>query len=229
MENKLIMSIQGSVEKLEIYVENIFNAGYAGVDQDKVQEHIDELSKLGVATPTTIPTLYPVSNQLATYADTFQVQHHETSGEIEYVLIWSNDEMYVTVGSDHTDRKLETFSVPMSKQACPNILAQDVWKFEDVADHWSQIELTCWIKSDGKEELYQKGNCGDLMSPQALIENFKQMNIDQNGNIFYSGTIGTVGSSLAYGDEYVIEMKDPVLDRVITHHYRLEYLLEEIG
>ena len=65
--------------------------------------------------------------------------------------------------------------------------------------------------------------------PEALIENFKQMNIDQNGNVFYSGTIGTVGSTLAYGDEYVIEMKDPVLDRVIAHHYRLEYLVEEIG
>ena len=30
---------------------------------------------------------------------------------------------------------------------------------------------------------------------------------------------------MTYGDEYVIEMNDPVLDRVITHHYRLEYLL----
>ena len=131
---------------------------------------------------------------------------------------------------------LKLSSVPMSKQACPNILAQEVWKFEDIADHWSQIELTCWIKSGGIEELYQQGTCGDLMSPKALIENFKQMNIDQNGNVFYSGTIGTVGSALAYGDEYIIEMKDPVLemkdpvlDRVITHHYRLEYLLEEIG
>ena len=73
MENKLILNIQGSREKLELCVNNIFNAGYAGVDQEKVQEHIDELSKLGVATPSTIPTLYPVSNQLATYSDCFQV------------------------------------------------------------------------------------------------------------------------------------------------------------
>lgn len=187
------------------------------------------MSKLGVATPSTIPTLYPVSNQLSTYSDSFQVQHHETSGEIEFVLIWANNEMDVTVGCDHTDRKLEAFSVPMSKQACPNILAQEVWKFEDLADHWSQIELTCWIKLGDIEEPYQQGTCGDLMSPKALIENFKQMNIDQNGNVFYSGTIGTVGSTLRYRDEYVIEMKDPVLDGSITHHYRLEYLLEEIG
>ncbi|MFJ7934191.1 DUF2848 domain-containing protein [Sporosarcina sp. NPDC096371] len=229
MENKLILNIQDSDRKLELSVKNIFNAGYAGVNQEKVQAHIDELSELGVKIPSTIPTLYPVSNQLATYSDTIQVQHQETSGEIEYVVIWSNNTMYVTVGSDHTDRKLETFSVAMSKQACPNILAQEVWKFEDVANHWDQIELTCWIKSNGKEELYQKGTCGDLMSPKALIENFEEMEINRDGNVFYSGTIGTVGSSLAYGDEYVIEMKDPVLDRVITHHYRLEYLQEEIG
>ena len=73
MENKLIMSIQGSEEKLEIYVEGIFNAGYAGVDQEKVQEHIDELVQISVETPNTIPTLYPVANQLATYSGIFQV------------------------------------------------------------------------------------------------------------------------------------------------------------
>lgn len=229
MENKLIMDIQDSGQKLEFCVKRIFNAGYAGVNQEKVQEHIDELAKLGVETPATIPTLYPVANQLATYSDSFQVQHNETSGEIEYVLIWSDNEMYVTVGSDHTDRKLEAFSVPMSKQACPNILAREVWKFEEVKDHWDRIELTCWIRSNGKEEIYQKGTCGDLMSPKDLIENFEKMEIDQNGHVFYSGTIGTVGSSLAYGDEYVIEMNDPVLNRVIRHQYKLEFLPKEIG
>jgi hypothetical protein len=229
MENKLIMDIQDSGQQLEFSVKRIFNAGYAGVNQEKVQEHIDELAKLGVETPAKIPTLYPVANQLATYSDSFQVQHNETSGEIEYVIIWSDNEMYVTVGSDHTDRKLEAFSVPMSKQACPNILAREVWKFEEVKDHWNQIELTCWIRSNGKEELYQKGTCGDLMSPKDLIENFKKMKIDQDGHVFYSGTIGTVGSSLAYGNEYVIEMNDPILNRVITHQYRLEFLPKEIG
>src|SRR6478752_1045376 len=214
MENKLILNIQGINQKLEFQVRNIFNAGYAGVNQEKVQEHIDELAKLGVETPNTIPTLYPVANQLATYSGSFQVQHNE---------------MYVTVGSDHTDRRLETFSVPMSKQACPNILAREVWKFEEVKDHWNQIELTCWIRSNGEEQLYQKGTCGELMSPEKLIENFKEMKIGQDGHVFYSGTIGTVGNSLAYGDEYVIEMNDPVLNRVITHQYKLEFLPEEIG
>ncbi|MDI3090336.1 DUF2848 family protein [Priestia megaterium] len=229
MENKLILNIQGINQKLEFCVKNIFNAGYAGVNQEKVQEHIDELAKLGVETPNTIPTLYPVANQLATYSGSFQVQHNETSGEIEYVLLWADNEMYVTVGSDHTDRRLETFSVPMSKQACPNILAREVWKFEEVKDHWNQIELTCWIRSNGEEQLYQKGTCGELMSPKNLIENFKEMKIGQDGHVFYSGTIGTVGNSLAYGDEYVIEMNDPVLNRVITHQYKLEFLPEEIG
>lgn len=48
------MSIQGSEEKLKFNVVNIFNAGYTGVDQGKVQEHIDELSKLGVASSSTV-------------------------------------------------------------------------------------------------------------------------------------------------------------------------------
>src|SRR5690625_646902 len=104
MENKVSLTVQNTGEKFDFDVKKIFNAGYAGVNQLKVQEHIDELAELGVPTPKSTPTLYPIANNLLSTTNVVQSQHGETSGEIEYVLIWANDELYLTVGSDHTDR-----------------------------------------------------------------------------------------------------------------------------
>ena len=47
----------------------------------------------------------------------------KTSGEAEFVLVYSGAELYVGVGSDHTDRGLERLSVSRSKQVCPKPLS----------------------------------------------------------------------------------------------------------
>lgn len=228
MANELILTEQESGKKIKVHVNHVFNAGYAGSDQEKVQEHIDELKKLGVPTPETTPTLYPVAENLITTTDKIQVQHHETSGEIEYVLIWSNGELFVTVGCDHTDRKLETYSVPMSKQAYPNVLAKEVWRFEDVKEHWGQLEFTCWITDNGERKLYQKGKCADLMTPAEWKDNFKKLKVDEDGNFFFSATINTLTNSLTFAEEYEFQIEDPILNRKISHHYHVEVLSKAI-
>ena len=113
------------------------------VTKKVLKKHIDELADLGVPAPNRTPTLYPVSNYLAVHSNEIQVQHNKTSAEVEYVLLWCGNNLYVTVGSDHTDRKLETFNVPMAKQASPNVIANVVWRFDEVKDHWSRLELEC--------------------------------------------------------------------------------------
>lgn len=228
MQNKLFLQVQGTDEQIELNVQRIYNAGYAGSDQAKVQEHIDELAKLGVPTPKTTPTLYPLSNDMLTTSSQIQVQHPETSGEIEYVLIWANDELFVTVGSDHTDRKLETFSVPMSKQAYPNIIPAEVWRYKDVQDHWNQLEFECWMTSKGKRELYQKGTCADLLPPQDWKEIFEKMQVEKNGSVFLSATINTVSNTLQFGDEYEFSMHDPILNRTLKHQYAVNVLQKAI-
>jgi len=228
MENYVTLTVQGENKTFEVEVKKIFNAGYAGRNQELVQEHIDELAKVGVPAPTTTPTLYPISNYLATTSDTLQVQHGETSGEIEYVLIWHDGELYVTVGSDHTDRNLENYSVPKSKQACPNVIPAEVWKYEDVKDHWDDLELECWVTKDGKREVYQKAKFAALLSPKDWQETFERLHVAEDGNVFYSATVNTVGNMLVFGDQYEIEVKDPVLNRSIKHVYDVEVLQKGI-
>ncbi|WP_339062097.1 DUF2848 domain-containing protein [Tepidibacillus marianensis] len=228
MKNYLTLTVQGDSKTLELEVKKIFNAGYAGRNQALVQEHIDELAKVGVPAPTTTPTLYPISNYLATTSDNLQVQHGETSGEIEYVLIWADGELYVTVGSDHTDRNLENYSVPKSKQACPNVIPPEVWKFDDVKDHWDELELECWVTKGGKRDLYQKAKLAALLSPDEWSETFDRLSVAEDGNIFYSATVNTVGNMLVFGDQYEIELKDPVLNKSIKHAYHVEVLQKGI-
>lgn len=228
MANKVLLNVQGRDETLELNVKKVFNAGYAGSDQAKVQEHIDELAKLGVPTPSTTPTLYPISNNLLTTGEKIQVQHGETSGEIEYVLIWTRGELYITIGSDHTDRKLESYSVPMSKQAYPNIIANDVWRFDDIKNHWDQIELTCYVTANNERVLYQKGTLADLMSPDDWQGVFEKKQVDTDGNFFFSATINTVAKNLAFATNYEFELNDPVLNRSIHHHYMVEQLPKPI-
>ncbi len=228
MKNKLSLHVQGENKSIEFDVNHVFNAGYAGSDQEKVQEHIDELVKLGVEAPTTTPILFPVSDYIVSTTSEVQVQHKETSGEIEYVLIWHDDELFVTVGSDHTDRKLETFSVPMSKQAYPNVIAGDVWKYEDVKDHWDQLELICWVTSEGEKKVYQQGTCADLLNPEQWEEHFSKLNVKDDGNMFFSATINTEENTLDFADKYEFELRDPVLNRSIKHHYYVNVLTEPI-
>ncbi len=165
-----------------------------------------------------------MSNYLAVHSNEIQVQHNETSAEVEYVLLWCGDNLYVTVGSDHTDRKLETFSVPMAKQASPNVIANVVWRFDEVKDHWSRLELECWAEINGKKELYQKGTFADLMAPADWKEDFTKMAIEQNGTIFFSGTVKIVSSKVAFAKTYEFILKDPLLQRTITHRYTVKEL-----
>jgi hypothetical protein len=230
MKNVLELEVlykSGAKDKIGMVVENIFNGGYAGHNQEHVREHIEELAKLGVPAPTTTPTLYPLANYNLTTASGIQVQNAETSGEIEYVILRQANTTYVTVGSDHTDRELENFSVAKSKQACPNVIPPQVWLYDEVKEHWDRIQLQCWVTKDGRRSLYQEATLAALMSPEEWLPIFRKLCIaDLNNSVFFSGTINTVGKQLIFADSYELEMTDPVLKRTLRHEYSVRRLID---
>ncbi len=107
----------GSIESVDVTA--LLNAGYAGRNQAEVASHIAELAALGVPAPTTTPALYPISPYLAQQTDRVYVQHGRTSGEAEWALIITDDDVLITAACDHTDRDLEVHSVAWSKNAAP--------------------------------------------------------------------------------------------------------------
>ena len=99
-------------------VDQLIIAGWTGRDEAALRRHIRELEELGVKPPKTTPIFYRVAAHLLTHASEIQVSGPDTSGEVEFVLLAKPDGLWVTVGSDHTDRKAETIGVSLSKQLC---------------------------------------------------------------------------------------------------------------
>src|SRR5690625_3785184 len=158
---------------LDIKVEQLVIAGWAARDQAAVEAHINELEELGVKRPSTVPLFYRVSADRLTIAERLQVLGGDSSGEIEAVLIADErGRLWVGVGSDHTDRKVEAYSVAVSKQICPKPVSAELWPFDEVADHWDSLHLRSHAVIDGERQLYQEGSVAGLLDPRDLIRHY---------------------------------------------------------
>ena len=103
-------------EPATVVIQDLVIAGWTGRDAATVEHHIAELEAIGVARPRNVPCFYRVGANLLTTATTIDVTGTDGSGEVEFVLVSLPHGMYVGVGSDHTDRKVEAYGVTVSKQ-----------------------------------------------------------------------------------------------------------------
>jgi hypothetical protein len=211
----------GASEPLSLRPSRLIVAGWAGRDQAAVQHHIDELAAIGIAPPSTTPLFYAVSASLLTQASAIEMLGDTSSGEVEPWLISTEDGLFISVGSDHTDRKAEAWSVPHSKQLCAKPVASTVWRFEDVLDHWDSLILRSWIPADaGGWTLYQDGTVSALRRPDDLAALAGGLPRDAS---MLCGTLPAIGGVRAAAG-FRMELHDPVLDRSITHHYMVSCL-----
>ncbi len=216
---------KGTMTDVTVTIRQLVIAGWTGRNLEAMESHIRELEHLGVARPRTTPMYYRIAAQMLTTGEAIQVAGEETSGEVEAVLIAAPEGLLVTVGSDHTDRKLETHGVTWSKQACPHPLAPVAWRFEDVADHWDQLILRSFIVENGETVLYQEGPVSAMQEPAKLIEGCPLA----RGNALAEGVAMFLGTHPAIGGvrpsaRISLEIEDPVLQRRIRHGYTAEPL-----
>jgi len=190
-------------------------AGWTGRDEAALRKHIKELEEIGVKPPKTTPIFYRVSADLLTFASEIQVSGPDTSGEVEFVLLSKPDGLWVTVGSDHTDRKAETVGVSLSKQLCHKPIAKDAWRYDEVKPHWEKLVLRSW--TDG--ELYQEGAVTAMRSPEDLLARYPL----KPGWAMFCGTLAAKGG-IRPGKVFRMELEDPVRKRSLKHAYRIEVL-----
>ena len=106
--------------ELVVHPEIVIVAGYTGRDREAVLDHIVVSSSVsGVAPPASVPTFYAVSPELVTQGNALVTTETATSGEAEAGLVVVDDELYVTVCSDHTDRAAERLDIALSKARLP--------------------------------------------------------------------------------------------------------------
>ena len=147
-----------------------------------------------------------------------------TCGEIEFFFFIREGVTYVGVGSEHTDRRLEAYDFTKSKAVCEKMMSSEVWKYEDVKDHWDQIQLTAWqINEKGEKVLYQDSPLAALLTLEDLKKEAQALYGNLEGVMIWSGTIPTV-NGLVYGSRFEGKMEDKVLGRKMEFAYDIKII-----
>ena len=209
---------QDTTTPLTLAIDQAVIAGWTGRDPVARDKHISELEAIGIARPATTPIYYRVAARRLTTADSIEVCGGDSSGEVEFVLIGWQGRIFVGLGSDHTDRKVETYSVTVSKQMCDKVMAPVLWELEDVIKHWDKMILRSFAWIGGARVLYQEGTLDAMLPVAELIERGFGGKSLPDGCAMFGGTFAAKGG-IRPASRFEYELEDPVLGRTIRHAY----------
>lgn len=205
-------------------IEQAVIAGWTSRDVEAMEKHIRELEEIGVPRPASTPIYYRVGASRITDAEAIQAAGGDSSGEVEFVMFNIDGRLWIGVGSDHTDRKVETYNITVSKQMCDKPVASTAWPWEEVEDHWERLTLRSHIVTGGKRELYQEGSVAAMRAPLDLIERYEGAHGKFTpGTVMFGGTLAAKGG-IRPADRFEFELVDGTLNRRIAHAYGIDVL-----
>jgi hypothetical protein len=214
--------VGGAPRRIEITT--LVIAGWTGRDKAAVEHHIAELAAIGVKPPRVAPCFYRVGANLLTTAGELEVVGEDSSGEVEFVLVSAPEALYVGVGSDHTDRKVEAYGVTVSKQMCPKPIGRELWPLEEVEGRWDSLLLRSHVTREGRRRLYQEGAVDRMLPPRELLARFAgPSGILPAGTAMFCGTLAVRGE-IGGGERFEIELHDTVKNRSLRHGYAIRAL-----
>ena len=230
MSYKLDASIQaadGTLRAMSFETTRMYNLGSATRDPNVAVAHQQEVAKSGIhiAFDVPAPRIYPIALHALTTDEELFVQTSRTSGEVEIVLHMA-DQLYVGVGSDHTDRAMETVSIPGSKQACGNHVAPVFWAYDEIRETWDDCVMRSWV--DGR--LYQDVRVDAFIAPEDIIAIVRERvnNVPKRDFTVFCGTIVSVDKVLGYGAHWKYEIEAPRMGLKIGSEYQVVDILDEV-
>lgn len=203
-------------------LESLVVAGWTARDAAAVQHHIDELAAIGVPPPSTFPLYYRAAASLLTFGSSIQVVGTDTSGEAEPLIVVTDGERWLGLGSDHTDRALEGHSVALSKQACAKPVHPVLWRYADVADRLDALELRSWIDEGNGWILYQEGALAAIRPLENLMADAGDA-LAGGTTAMLCGTLPAIGG-VRPADRFRMALHDPTTGRTLQHEYRIDVL-----
>lgn len=223
--SSVLLSLNVDGNETKININDVYCIGYAGRSREKTMEHIIELEEIGIPRPDEIPALYPVRRNSLNQEGEMQVLGDESSGESEIVLVFDEEgEMYITVGSDHTDRSLETVDINKSKQICDKPIGKKAWKLNDVIDHWDELVLTSQVLLEGEWQDYQQATIDSIIPLEEIKQYLTKKEVPMKNSVVFSGTVPLL-DGFKYGDAFRMSFIDPVRKDEI----QAEYLITKLG
>lgn len=226
----ILVDSNGRKSPFEFRVRRLLNAGFTGRKQEVVMKHVEELKAHGVSAPDKIPAFYPVPKHLVTTDDEIEVLGESTSGEVEPVFLFQEGNIYVAVGSDHTDREIEKASIANSKIACPKIISKDLWDYREVKESWDRLILRSWVEEGSGKKMYQEGSLSAFLPPDELIRQTKEhiKDNDLEGMVLFLGTLPILEKGFVFSGAFEGELVDERMGRKLTFGYqirRIDWLL----
>jgi hypothetical protein len=162
--------------------------------------------------------VYTTPPELATMTASMTVTCARTSGEAEFYIIPAPDGLLIGAGSDHTDREQEAIDVAASKLLCAKVLSPDLWRYDDVRDHWDRLEIRSWMTDTTGRRLYQEGRLESFLTVADVLAEVERQGHRLAGRIVFGGTLPAIGG-LSYGRRFEVELSDPVLGRSLGCAY----------
>ncbi len=221
--NEMTLVDRDGSHTIALNVTELVVAGWTARNVAAMEEHIAELEALGIARPKETPTFYRNGANLLTTGDTIEVVGTTSSGEVEFVLFSHDGGFLVGLGSDHTDREVEKAGVAISKQMCPKPVADTLWRYDDVKDHWDDLILRSHALEGGGRTLYQEGPVTTMRDPMELVAGYGGSDEVRPGFAMFCGTLAVHGGVRPM-ERFEMELEDPVLGRKITHSYGITQL-----
>ena len=197
-------------------------AGFTGRDPEAVRRHVEELAREGVPPPKRVPDVFVANPTTLQIGGTVWAYDALSSGEIEYVLLIGRSDVYVCIGSDHTDRGLEALSIDKSKQVYPRVLSREAWRLNDLLEGWDELGLECRVGGNDYVTPYQRGTLGQLIRPEKLLELIGPS--AAAGTVVFSGTLPVVGGSLRFEPRFEGSLSEPDGTTLATLAYRVGVL-----
>lgn len=220
---ELELTADGKTRSARVGVNCAVIAGWTGRDARQVEKHIAELEAIGVKRPDSVPIFYRVAAARLSSAAGIEVTGTESSGEVEFVLLQHEGRLWIGAGSDHTDRKVETYNISVSKQMCEKPISREWWAFEDVAPHWDQLQLRSYVGDADSRVLYQQGSVATMLEPADLVTRYAGKPTLPEGTVMFCGTLAAIGG-LRPAASFHFELEDPVRRRTIRHSYQIHTL-----
>jgi Protein of unknown function (DUF2848) len=215
-------TLEGSGVAIDFDPERVIIAGYTGRNQEETRAHIRELERQGIPTPAEIPAIFRTTLDRLTSDREIEVVGGRTAGEAEVVLLVKGENIWIAIGSDHTDRELEKIDIPASKQVCAKPVSAQVWNYADVRERWDKLLLRSWVGENGRDELYQEGRMAALLRPEDLLAMLKRRlgRLVDNAAV-YTGTIPLIGGHFTHKPYFTAELRDDASGRALQCAYRV--------
>ena len=191
----------------------------------------------------TNPSIFRIGRYLLTQTEEFEVQGPLTGCEAEVVAIREGDEIFVSVGSDQCDRELDPIFPDKPKQMCPHPVAVTAWPYEEVKDHWDELRIYSQVIAAGHRVVIQDTTIDTQVDLEYLLKLDKVCSM-LDAMILYCGAAPFMEEAIAEaiaqhhlppetaagtGDQVLVRLHDPILDRTIEHSFRPVPLGDELG